>query len=57
MKRKPKHDGIHLTLNERKVIQAGIENGATKADIARTMGKDATTVANHCCAFYRRTNS
>lgn len=45
MKRKPKHDGTHLTLDERKVIQAGIENGATKADIARTIGKDATTVA------------
>jgi len=45
MKRKPKHDGTHLTLNERKIIQAGIENGATKADIARTIGKDATTVA------------
>lgn len=39
------HDGTHLTLEERKIIQAGIENGATKADIARTIGKDATTVA------------
>lgn len=45
MKRKQKHDGTHLTLNERKIIQAGIENGATKADIARTISKDATTVA------------
>ena len=45
MKRKQKHNGTHLTLNERKIIQAGIENGSTKADIARTIGKDATTVA------------
>lgn len=45
MKRKQIHDGTHLTLEERKVIQAGVENGATKADIARTIGKDATTIA------------
>lgn len=45
MKRKQKHDGTHLTLEERKIIQSGIENGGTKADIARTIGKDATTVA------------
>jgi len=45
MKRKQAHDGTHLTLDERKVIQAGIENGSTKADIARTIGKDATTIA------------
>jgi len=45
MKRKQLHDGTHLTLSERKIIQAGIENGSTKADIARTIGKDTTTVA------------
>lgn len=45
MKRKQKHDSTHLILEERKVIQAGIENNSTKADIARTIGKDATTVA------------
>ena len=45
MRRKQVHDGTHLTLDERKVIQAGIENGSTKADIARTIGKDSTTVA------------
>lgn len=45
MKSQQKHDGSHLTLEERKIIQAGIQNGATKADIARTIGKDATTVA------------
>jgi hypothetical protein len=45
MGRKHLHDGTHLTKSEREVIQAGIENGSTKADIARTIGKDATTVA------------
>jgi len=45
MKRIQKHDGTHLTIDERKIIQAGIENNSTKADIARTIGKDATTVA------------
>ena len=45
MKRKQKHDGTHLTLEERKIIQAGIENSSTKADISRTIGKDATTIA------------
>lgn len=45
MKRKQRHDSAHLTLEDRKVIQAGIENNSTKADIARTIGKDATTVA------------
>lgn len=45
MRRKQNHDCTHLTLEERKIIQAGIESAATKADIARTIGKDATTVA------------
>ena len=45
MKRKQLHDGTHLTLEERKIIQAGIENNSSKASIARTIGKDATTVA------------
>ena len=44
MKRKQKHDNTHLTLDERKIIQAGIENNSTKADIAQTIGKDATTI-------------
>jgi IS30 family transposase len=44
MKRKQKHDYAHLTLDHRKIIQAGIENNSTKADIARTIGKDATTL-------------
>ena len=45
MNRQQQHDGTHLTLEERKIIQAGIENNSTKASIARTIGKDATTVA------------
>ena len=46
MKKKPqKPDATHLTLEERKIIEAGIGNGATKADIGRTIRKDATTIA------------
>lgn len=35
----------HLTLEERKLIQSGIEEGFSKAAIARTIGKDPTTVS------------
>lgn len=45
MKRKQLHNSSHLSLENRKIIQAGIENNATKADISRTIGKDATTIA------------
>ena len=45
MKRKQVHDYTHLALDQRLIIQAGITNGSTKTDIARTIGKDATTVA------------
>lgn len=45
MKRKQLHDNSHLTLEQRKIIQVGIENGSSKAAISRTIGKDATTVA------------
>jgi len=45
MKRKQTHDNTHLSLDNRKIIQIGIENNSTKADIARTIGKDATTIA------------
>jgi len=38
-------DNTHLTLSERLSIQMGIENRATKVAIARTIGKDPTTVA------------
>ena len=39
------HDNKHLTLEERKIIQTGIENRCNKVDIARTIGKDPTTIA------------
>lgn len=39
------NDNKHLTLDERKIIQTGIENRCQKIDIARTIGKDPTTVA------------
>lgn len=42
---KQTHDNKHLTLDERKIIQTGIENRSNKVDIARTIGKDPTTVA------------
>lgn len=42
---KHSHDNKHLTLDERKIIQTGIENRSNKVDIARTIGKDPTTVA------------
>lgn len=46
MKKKAKKPEVtHLTLEERKIIEIGIGNGATKADIGRTIRKDATTVA------------
>lgn len=45
MKRKQTHNNTHLSLENRKVIECGIENNSTKADIARTIGKDPTTVA------------
>lgn len=34
----------HLTLDERRIILAGITNGSTKAAIAQTIGKDKSTV-------------
>jgi len=34
----------HLTLEERRIILAGITNGSTKAAIAKTIGKDKSTV-------------
>ena len=45
IKRKQIHDNTHLTLEERKIIQARIENNSTKASIARTIENDATIIA------------
>ena len=35
---------LHLTVQERTIIEKGIENGSTKAAIALTIGKDKSTV-------------
>ena len=35
---------LHLTSQERIIIEKGIENGSTKAAIALTIGKDKSTV-------------
>ena len=34
----------HLTLAERIIIETGIQSGATKAAIAKTIGKDNSTI-------------
>ncbi len=39
------HNNKHLTLHERKIIETGIINRSNKVDIARTIGKDPTTIA------------
>lgn len=35
----------HLTLNERKIIEQSIRNGATKSSIAQVLGKDKSTIS------------
>lgn len=35
---------LHLTYQERLIIQTGIENGSTKVAIAQTIGKDKSTI-------------
>ena len=42
---KQKLNQEHLTLDMRKIIQTGIENRSNKISIAKTIGKDPTTVA------------
>ena len=44
MRRTQTHDNKHLTLDDCKIIQAGIENNSTKADIARISTKGFCTV-------------
>lgn len=39
------NSGKHLTLDERRIILKGIEAGSDKASIARTIGKDKSTVS------------
>jgi IS30 family transposase len=43
--KKPSYNNRHLTIDERKIIQTGIENRSSKADIARVINKDPSTVA------------
>ena len=38
------NSGKHLTHEERKIIEAGIRNGATKTAIGKTIGKEKSTV-------------
>lgn len=40
-----KYDNTHLTLQDRQIIQKGIESRSSKVAIAQTIGKDPTTVA------------
>lgn len=35
---------LHLTLEERRIIRKGIEDGRTKTDIAKNLGKDKSTI-------------
>ena len=35
---------LHLTDDERKIIQRGIENNSSKKSIADTLGKDKSTI-------------
>ena len=35
---------FHLTLAERQIIETGISHGSTKAAIAKTLGKDKSTI-------------
>lgn len=37
--------GSHLTLSERIIIEQGLTNGASRTAIARTLGKDKSTIA------------
>ena len=37
-------DVTHLTSEERRIIETGIRNGSTKTAIAKTIGKDNSTV-------------
>ncbi len=38
------NSNLHLTLEERRIIQTAIKNGATKSSIAITLGKDKSTI-------------
>ena len=38
------HDGCYLSINERKIIETGCRNGSTKTAIAKTIGKEKSTI-------------
>ena len=38
------NSNLHLTLEERRIIRKGIEDGLTKTAIAKTLGKDKSTI-------------
>lgn len=41
---KSKNSGLHLSQAEREIIFTGINNGSTKSAIAKTLGKDKSTI-------------
>lgn len=62
------HKNTHMTISDRQIIEIGIRNGSTKTAIARTVGKDKSTIGKEIslhrilfhkstypidCAFYR----
>ena len=48
------NDNKHLTLDERKIIQTGIENRSNKVYIAKTIGKDSTTIAKEIRKYIQK---
>ena len=47
----------HLTLAERQIIETGISNGSTKAAIAKTLGKDKSTIGKEIKLHRVKTHS
>ena len=44
---------LHITLDERRIIEIGIRNNSTKTAIARTLGRVAFTFSLQCNHFTR----
>jgi len=44
MAKQSNNSNLHLTLEERRIILTGITNGSTKTSIAKTLGKDNSTI-------------
>ena len=49
--------GNHLTKEERKIIAKGIESGATKTAIGRTIGKDNSTIGKEIVTLYHHSTA